>query len=58
VAGSRNVGACRRHRLVYIGTGTGIGGMFQRKRSPEEEKSKLVKQKKNHGSIARGRKLP
>jgi hypothetical protein len=32
--------------------------MFQRKRSPEEEKSKLVKQKKSPGSTVRGRQLP
>jgi hypothetical protein len=43
MAGSRYVGVCRRHRLINIGAGTRTGGMFQRKRSPEEEKSKLVK---------------
>jgi hypothetical protein len=32
--------------------------MFRRKRSPEEEKSKLVKQKKSPGNVVRGRKLP
>jgi hypothetical protein len=32
--------------------------MFQCKRSPEEEKSKLVKQKKSPESVVRGRKLP
>jgi hypothetical protein len=43
MAGSRYVEACRRHWLINIGAGTGTGGMFRRKRSPEEEKSKLVK---------------
>jgi hypothetical protein len=32
--------------------------MFWCKRSPEEEKSKLVKQKKSPGNVIRGRKLP
>jgi hypothetical protein len=32
--------------------------MFRRKRSPEEEKSKLVKQKKSPGNVVRRRKLP
>jgi hypothetical protein len=51
VAGSRNVGAYRRRRLVYIGASTGTGGMFRRKRSPEEEKSKLVIRRKNMSEI-------
>jgi hypothetical protein len=42
MTGGRYVGACWRRWLVYIGAGTGTGGTFRRKRSPEEEKSKLV----------------
>jgi hypothetical protein len=46
MAGGRYVGACRRRRLVYVGASTGTGGMFQRKRSPEKEKSKLVSRRR------------
>jgi hypothetical protein len=54
----RYIGVCRRCRLINIGAGTGTRGTFWRKRSPEEEKSKLVKQKKSSRSNVRGRKLP
>jgi hypothetical protein len=57
MASSSNVGAYGRRWLVYVGAGTGTGGMFWRKRSPEEEKSKLVKQKKSSRSIVKGNKL-
>jgi hypothetical protein len=46
MAGGRNVGACRRHRLVNVGASTGTAGMFRCKRSPEEEKSKLVSRRR------------
>jgi hypothetical protein len=57
VAGTRNVGACRRCWFVYVWAGTGTRGMFRHKRSPEEEKNKLVKQKKSLGSIVKGKKV-
>jgi hypothetical protein len=46
MAGGRNVEACRRRRLVNVGVSIGTGGTFQRKRSPEEEKSKLVSRRR------------
>jgi hypothetical protein len=46
MAGGRNVGACRRRRIVNVGASTGTGGTFRRERSPEEEKSKLVSRRR------------
>jgi hypothetical protein len=46
MAGGRYVRACRRRRLVYVGASTGTRGTFQRKRSPKEEKSKLVSRRR------------
>jgi hypothetical protein len=42
----RYIGACRRRWLINVGAGTGTGGTFRRKRSPEEEKSKLVSRRR------------
>jgi hypothetical protein len=51
MTGGRYVGACRRRRLVCIGASTGTGGTFWCKRSPEEEKNKLVIRRRNMSEI-------
>jgi hypothetical protein len=46
MAGSWNVWAHRRRRIIYIGASTGARGTFRCKRSPEKEKSKLVSRRR------------